>query len=188
VSGRHGATLFPVLLHRSDSATVAYTTNTSRKSDDDDDDHNNHNNDLIILTSCYSTGGERPHRCCPLRITLNIGLSDCAHAWICPSMSAQKVPLPVGDPGPHLKHGSLAPPESRTLTLRRSIHPLLQGSPLYPSDTHRDRQTDRQTDKQTDHATCAVAVCCILVLRTRCATNNSQQTVSNLSASEVTIL
>ena len=54
-----------------------------------------------------------------------------------------KLPLPLGDAGPHLHliHGSLGPPEYKTQTASRSVQWFLQGSQLCPTDTQTDHTT-----------------------------------------------
>jgi len=56
-----------------------------------------------------------------------------------------KLPLPTGESGPQLVHGSLSPPESSTQTASWSV-PLSQGSLVW------------QTDRPTDHATRSVTI------------------------------
>jgi len=55
--------------------------------------------------------------------------------------SPKNLPLPMGESGPHLIHGSSGPLKSSTQTAARSVQPFLQGSLVW--------QTDRQTDRQT---------------------------------------
>jgi len=50
-----------------------------------------------------------------------------------------KFPIRIGDPDPHLTHGSFGPPESTLQTASRSVQLFLHGSTLW--------QTDRSTDK-----------------------------------------
>jgi len=56
--------------------------------------------------------------------------------------------------GPHLRHGSLSSPESKTQTVSRSVQRFLQGS------------GSRQTDRRTDHATPSVTIGSIYVCST----------------------
>lgn len=60
-----------------------------------------------------------------------------------------KVPLPLGDMGPHLMHGSLDPPDSKSQTSSQSVQP---GSPM--CQTH----TDTPTDTETSNHAISVAV------------------------------
>jgi len=55
------------------------------------------------------------------------------------------LPLSVEGPRPHLRHGSMGPPESAPRTASRSVQPFLQGSPVCPTDIHTDRQADIAT-------------------------------------------
>ena len=41
-------------------------------------------------------------------------------------LEASKIAPSCGDPGPHILHGSLGPPESTSQTAIRSVHPFLQ--------------------------------------------------------------
>jgi len=62
----------------------------------------------------------------------------------CPYTLQWNAPFPLkiacshGDLDPHLKHGSVGPPESLTQLASRSVQPFLQGSLVW--------QTDRQTN------------------------------------------
>ena len=53
-------------------------------------------------TSCYySTGSEKPHRCCHLENTVKyVEFNDCRQVWTCLSMSIQNCLFPLGDPAP----------------------------------------------------------------------------------------
>ena len=53
-------------------------------------------------------------------------------------LPSSKLPLPMGDLDPHLIHGYLGPPESKSQRASRSVQPFLQDS--------RSWQTDQQTD------------------------------------------
>jgi len=64
--------------------------------------------------------------------------AECPYTLQCDVPSPSKLPLPMGDLGPHLILVSLGPPESSTQTASRSEQPLLQGSLVW--------QTDRPTD------------------------------------------
>ena len=57
-----------------------------------------------------------------------------------------KLPLPMGDPDPHLIHGSLGSPKSSTQMASRLVQPFLQGS------------LTSVTDRPTDHATRSVRI------------------------------
>jgi len=50
-----------------------------------------------------------------------------------------KISLLLGDPDPHLIHGSVGPSESTTQMASRSVQPFLYGSRMWPTDTHTDR-------------------------------------------------
>jgi len=63
----------------------------------------------------------------------------CTLQWDAPSPPS-KLPIPMGDLGPHLIQGSLSPPQSSTQTASRSVQRFLQGH-------YCDRQTDRLTDR-----------------------------------------
>ena len=125
------------------------------------------------MVQCYSTGngvsshegtlappGEYDWTCAsfgPLKST-----TETANGSVLPFLhsSRQKVPVlymqwaPLstriapshGGSEPHVIHGSLSPPESRTQTATRSLQPFLQGSLVW------------QTDRRTDHATRSVTV------------------------------
>jgi len=53
-------------------------------------------------TSCYySTGSEKPHRCCHRENTVKyVEFNDCRQVWTCLSMSIQNCLFPLGDPAP----------------------------------------------------------------------------------------
>jgi len=69
-----------------------------------------------------------------------------------PKYASSKVPIPVGDPGPHLIHGSLGPPES---TIQRHLNRFIRFG------------TTHARVQPTDHAT-AVTVGRILCYSRRC--------------------
>ena len=90
---------------------------------------------IIIITSCYSTGSQRPHRCCPLTDNCeNIDHSKSRHVKVLP-ISLPKVSLPVGDSSPHLIHDSLGPQRAHISNGIRSVQPLLYGSRLTVSNS-----------------------------------------------------
>ena len=63
------------------------------------------------LIRCCSTGTERPHRCCPLQITLSI-ITASKHAWASLNIPIQKCPFQSGDLDSHRIRGSLGPAKS----------------------------------------------------------------------------
>jgi len=65
-----------------------------------------------------------------------------------PMVNVPKLPLPVEHLDPHLKHGSLSPPELTTQTASQSVQLFLQDTSMWP--------TNRQTDTQTNRATCDI--------------------------------
>jgi len=69
-----------------------------------------------------------------------------------PKYASSKVPIPLGDPGPHLIHGSLGPPES---TIQRHLNRFIRFG------------TTHARVQPTDHAT-AVTVGRILCYSRRC--------------------
>jgi len=98
------------------------------------------------ITSGQSNLTKKPHR---HRIWMVVPI-----LYNGPSFS-QKLPLPMGDLGPHLIHGSLGPPESIPPN-RISI-----GSAVFARIMI---MTDRQSDRPTQHASKSVTIGRIYVL------------------------
>ena len=72
-----------------------------------------------VKTSCCSTDGDRPYRCCRLWITAG----------------TFKLPLPMGDPGPNMVPRAHPSPHLKWHLESRSVQPFLYGSELCPTDT-----------------------------------------------------
>ena len=89
---------------------------------------------VFIITACRSS---QPSLCSS-PYSLPILYNEAGHVPL-------KLPISWGDPGPHLIHGSLGPPESTTQTASWSLQPFLYVWPLCSTDTesHTDRQTHR---------------------------------------------
>jgi len=100
--------------------------------------------DCSCITSCCSIDSERPHRCCHLT---NKGIPYTLQwAGRCP----QNCPFPSEDAGPHLMHGSLAPPEStahKRHTTGLSIFVGLRLTLVTNIQTHTDHGTSVTMDR-----------------------------------------
>ena len=90
---------------------------------------------LTVITGCCSTGSERPHRCCYLRLSIS-------NVWIAtklgmgmPTCVFPKLPLPVGDLVLHRTHVSLGPSTTTSISIGLAV---LYELWLCPAD----RQTD----------------------------------------------
>jgi len=62
---------------------------------------------------------------------------------------------------PHLTHGCLGPPKSKTQMTSLSAQPLLQSSPLWQSDRLTDGQTDHAIQSVTTGRIYTVLQCCL---------------------------
>jgi len=88
-----------------------------------------------ILKSGYKADSQRPNHL--------VEYINFRHGQACSS----KLPLPMGDPCPHVMHGSLGQPKFTSQMVPRSVQSFLQGSPCV-----------QQTCRQTDHTASVAAI------------------------------
>ena len=90
---------------------------------------------VMIMTSWYSTGSQRSHRRCPLRITFSMSCMSTNDTSGPTHLCPPKVHLP--DPGPHLKPKYMGLPEAMSKkSASWLVQPCLQGTSMYLTHTH----------------------------------------------------
>ena len=77
----------------------------------------------------------------PTRYISRFQRSPCYNVFLNGRSNTQNCLFSCGDPGPHLIRSPLGTPKSTTQTASRSVLPFLQGSGLWPTDSHIHRQT-----------------------------------------------
>ena len=91
------------------------------------------------VISSYSTDSEWPHRW--RHLLNNFGSHQIFSIFHYRPGDAppKKLPIALGDPGPHIKCGSLGPSKSTPQMASRLVQPFLHGLLQYPTDTHTQR-------------------------------------------------
>jgi len=105
--------------------------------------------------SCHPSRRQMQFACTGQAHSTDVGTLHTTGRHIFPS----NVPLPIGDLGLHLMHGSFDQLETGLQTASRSLQPFLHSSPVCPTHRETDTQTTLRATPWVASMHCVQAMC-----------------------------